>query len=182
MYETLTYTHELSKVLDVFSKLREAFSYARFAWARQINLDIFQNASRPIGHDQDAISQKNGLGDTVGYKDHRLFNFLANSQKFDIELISRQRVERAEWLVEQQNLRAQNESLSQSGALLHATGQFVRIALAERVQSKDRQDRFDALADFSRVDFLNLCPQPNICLDRQPGKKVVCLEYYADFV
>ena len=50
-----------------------------------------------------------------------------DSEELDIELVARHHVERAEWLVEQQDCRVMSKRSSNCHTLLHATGKLSRI-------------------------------------------------------
>ena len=109
--------------------------------------------SRPIGHHQDAVGQEDRLRNRVRDQDHRFPDLLPEPQQLDIELISRQRIERGKRLVEQQHLRLPNERLSQRGPLAHPAGQLMRIRVAERFELQDRQYGFHPRRGFRRQQF-----------------------------
>ncbi len=60
-------------------------------------------------------------------------------QQFEIHLLARHGVERAERLVHQQEPRVLHERAHDRGALLHAAGKLERIALREFAQADHRE-------------------------------------------
>jgi hypothetical protein len=149
---------------DVPAEVRPPLGAVRIARSRKFNAQVLHHSSRPIGHDEDAVRQEYRLGNRVRDQDHRFSDLLPQPKQLDIELISRQRVERSERLVEQQHLRLPDERLSESGPLAHAAGQLVRIRLAERFELQHRQHGFHPLADFRGSDSLDLGRKPDIRL------------------
>ncbi len=79
-------------------------------------------------HQRDAIGQQQSLAQIVGNKDHRLLHALLQGAKFFLHLRSRDRIERAESLVENQNRRIGRQSPRHAYALPLASGELAGIA------------------------------------------------------
>src|SRR5215813_3363995 len=137
--DVLINAHQMVEVQDISAEFRQGFCCARGARPRQLDPEIFHDPAGPIRHEEDPISEKNSLRNAVGNQEHGFSNFLPDAQYFDIELIARQRIERAEWFIQQQYLWTKHESLSERRTLAHATRKLVRIILAESFKSQHQQ-------------------------------------------
>ena len=56
-------------------------------------------------HQGDARSQPHRLAQIVRHEDHRLVKSLLQQKKLALQFVARQRIERTEWLIHEQNLR-----------------------------------------------------------------------------
>ena len=65
--------------------------------------------------------------DRVGDEDDGLAALAPDPQHFQVHLLARQRIQRAERLVHQDQLGIVDEGARDRGALLHAAGQLLRI-------------------------------------------------------
>ncbi|MNT08705.1 hypothetical protein D3C72_1434550 [compost metagenome] len=155
---------------------------ARVARARQVDADVLDDAPRPLGHHEHAVREKDGLRDAVGDEDHRLAHLLPQAQQLDVELVARERVERAEGLVEQQHLGLRHEDLPQRRALAHAAREFVRVVAAELLQLEDRQQRFHAFVDVLLRQLAHLGREADVGFHGFPRQHVVGLEHHAHVV
>ena len=106
---------------------------------RQRDDDVLDDPGRPLGHHDDAVGQENRFGNAVSDEDHRLSIALPYPQQFEIHVVARHGVERAERLVHQQQCRMLDQRAANAGALTHAAGQFVRQAVGEIRDAGDLQ-------------------------------------------
>ena len=118
--------------------------------------------------------------DSMRDQQHRLAAGLPDALQFQVHPLARQRIQRAERLVHQQDARVAHQRAADAGTLLHAAREFIRIALGEigRARSSPAAGR---------------CPRPRRCwrsadaerqrhvlAHRQPGQQVGGLEHHAD--
>ena len=83
---------------------------------------------RAVGHHHDAVGQQHRLVDVVGDHDHRVAEPRMDLHHRVLQMGAGQRVERAERLVEQQDLRLHRQRPGDADALLHAARNFGRAA------------------------------------------------------
>jgi hypothetical protein len=93
--------------------------------------------------------------------------------------LARLRVERAERLIHQQNLRIADQHLRQPDALALAAGQHVRVAIAERSQADAGQPALRPLARLGRRRTRRLQADGDVFQRGLPGKQRVGLEQVA---
>src|SRR5690606_1058926 len=94
----------------------------------------------PITHDRDALAQLERLGQVVGDVHHRLADLAVQADDLGLHVAPDQRVERAERLVEQHDLRVHGEGAGQADALLHAAGELVGVGLGVPLQADEGED------------------------------------------
>ncbi len=82
----------------------------------------------------DPVGQQDRLADAVGDEQDGLARGRPDALQLDIELIARDRVERAERLVHQEQCRIVEQRPADRRALAHAARQLPRIAMRERAQ------------------------------------------------
>ena len=70
---------------------------------------------------------------------------LPDPLQLEVHALARQRIERAERLVHQQDLRIARQRPADAGALLHAAGQLVGISVAEFAKPGHRKQPVDAI-------------------------------------
>ena len=105
------------------------------ARARQRHAPVADDARRrPRRHDDDAVGQRDRLFQVVGDEQHRLAVGAPQIEQQIAHDLPRLRVERAERLVHQQDLRIADQHLRQPDALALAARQHVRIAVAEAAE------------------------------------------------
>ena len=80
---------------------------------------------------QNAVADPDRLGNRVRHEQHRELRVLPELQQLLLHLRARQRVERRERLVHQQDRGLHRHRARDGDALLHAAGQRVRIAVGE---------------------------------------------------
>ena len=73
-------------------------------------------------------------------------NSCQSLRQFERQLLARQRVERAERLVEQQHCRIGQQGAAKGGALLHAAGQHVGPMIGEILQPRQLKKPLGSLA------------------------------------
>ena len=105
---------------------------------------VFEDAAGPRGHHADAVGQVRGLAQVVGHEQHR--GPLVDPELLhDVpQLFARELVERAEGLVEQQQLRVVDQRAAQRRALQHAARQLPRPLVAEALEPHLREQRLGA--------------------------------------
>ena len=79
-----------------------------------------------VGHHNDTIGQKNRLVDVMSDHQHGVAELGVDRHHRILQMRAGQRVERAEWLVEEEDLRLHRQRPGEADALLHAAGDFRR--------------------------------------------------------
>ena len=92
---------------------------------RQVDGDIRLDAAGPRRHHDDARGHEDRLLDVVGDEQHRLLAPLPDAEQQFLHQPARLVVERAERLVQQQDLGIVGERAGDRGALLHAAGKLL---------------------------------------------------------
>ncbi len=101
---------------------------------------------------------------------------LPDAQELGLHLTARQRVERAERLVEQENLRPRRKAPGDRCALSHAAGELVRIRLFEPLEPDQCEETARDLALlFLRRAALQESNR-NVRFDREPREQAVILK------
>ena len=115
----------------------------------------------------------------MGDQHDRLAIALPDPLQFHVHALARERIQRAEWLVHQQDLGVARQRTADAGALLHAARQLVRIASAEFAEPghlpADRRSlvrRVLTTADAQR--------QTDVLAHAEPGQQIGGLENDAD--
>ena len=126
-----------ARILNVYSP-NSSSAHHFHAFAGAANRWRSFPASRPGSrrHDEDTIGEKHRFLNAVGHEQHGFLALFPDAQELQIELVARHRVERAERLVHQQQLRIGHQGAAQRNALLHAAGKLVRIHLFETFQAR----------------------------------------------
>src|SRR5712691_3035912 len=147
---------------------------------RELDAEIVGHARRPRGEHDHARAEKHRLGDAVGDEDDGLLRFLPDAQQLDVHLLARERIERAEWLVHQDQLGIVDERAGDGRALLHAAGKlvgvFVLVAL-EPDQSEEIARTPAALGYRKSEDFRR---EEHVVDDAPPLQQQRLLEHHAD--
>ena len=135
---------------------------------------------RPGRHDHHAVGQRDRLLEIVGDEHHRLAVGAPQVEQQVAHDLPGLRVERAERLVHQQDLRIADQHLGEADALALAAGQHVRIALAERAEpDAGRASPARARAPRARGVPGGLQPDRDVLQRGLPGKQRLGLEQVA---
>ena len=114
----------------------------------------------------------------MGDEHHGLGGARQDLGNLALELLARDGVERAERLVQQQDLRVERERAGDADALLHAARQLMRIVVRKAVQADETHEARDALTGLGGFNAGDLEPEGDVLGDRQPGKQVELLEHH----
>ena len=147
---------ELCAKLVVIGMLHHFLAKAR---AGKIDFDDLADAGRrPIGHADDPIAEEERFIDVV--RDHHGRDPLATPKTDQnlLKLISRERIEHAKRLVEQQHFRSKGKRTRDSDALPHALGKLGRKLMHRVAESDERQVIF---GDKSPLAKLRRCGTPD---------------------
>src|SRR5258708_19279809 len=87
---------------------------------RQPDAEIVGHARGAGGEDDDPGAEKPRLSYPVGDKDNGFLRLLPDAQQLEVHLLARERVERAERLVHEDELGIVDKRTPDPGALLHA--------------------------------------------------------------
>ena len=108
---------------------------------RQVDGDVGDDAARSRRHDDDPVGDEDRLGDAVGDQHDRRGGALPEPQQLEVEALAAQRVERAERLVEQQDLGLEREGAGERDPLARAAGQLGRAVADDPGIERDEVDR-----------------------------------------
>ena len=123
----------------IFAEFLVGLHFER-ARMRKLDAEIVRHARRPGCEHDHPRAEKHRLGDAVGHKDDGLFRFFPDAQELDIHLLARERIERAERLVHQDELGIVNERARDRGALLHAAGKLVGVFVLVALEPDEREE------------------------------------------
>ena len=111
----------------------------------ELGVDDGLDAAGPRRHHRDAVGEIDRLLHVVGDEDHGLGRALPDAQQLGLHQAARLRVERAERLVHQQDVRIEGERARDRGALLHAAGELRGIAVLEAGEADQLDEVLRAL-------------------------------------
>ena len=134
----------------------------------------------PGGQHDDARAEEHGLGDAVGDEHDRLLRLLPDAQQLKVHLLARQRIERAERLVHQDQLRIVDQRARDRGALLHAAGELVRVFVLRALQPDQREQVARTLAALRQRQAEDLGRQQHVVDHAAPFQQQRLLEHHAD--
>jgi hypothetical protein len=129
------------------------------AGAREIHADGFRDTPRTRGHYDNIVGEYDGLPDIMGYQENGLSCLSPNLQDLLLYRQPRQRIERAERFVHQQNIGLDCKRARDFDALTHTAGQFMRIAIGEVAETDQVEQLFD--------DRGGLRTQPSFRMERK---------------
>jgi len=104
---------------------------------RQGHGDAVDDPARARGHHQHLVGEVDRLGEAVGDEHDRLARGRPDAQELVAHGHAGLLVERGEGLVHQQHRRVLHEAAGDRDPLLHAAGEFVRVAGAEALEADE---------------------------------------------
>ena len=111
-------------------------------------IGIVDDAAGPRLHHADAVGEKAGLLQVVRDEQHGRLPRDPEVLHDRPQFLAGELIERAERLVQHQELRIVNQRAAERGALHHAAGQLPGILVAEAVEPDLLEQRVDAIAEF----------------------------------
>ena len=138
------------------------------------------DAARPRRHDVNLVGEIDRLLDIVGDEHHRLAEIGPQPQQPFLHLQLGLRIERAERLVEQNDVGVEQQRAQQGGALAHAAGQRVRIEIFEAGKPVAPQQRQRALARLAQRHALDLHAEDDVVEHGAPRQQQILLQHVAD--
>ena len=147
---------------------------------RQLDIEIVGHAGRAGGQHDDPRAEEHRLADPVGHEHDRLARLAPDVQQLEVHLFPRQRVERAERLVHQDQLGIMDQRAGDRGALLHAAGQLVGIFVGEPVEPHQCEKIARARAAFRHGKAEDLGGQQHVVDDAAPLEQERLLKHHAD--
>src|SRR5688500_1603218 len=153
---------------------RDVSRIAEITWMRNVDIDDAPDARRPRRHHHDAIGQLHRLFDVVRDEENGLPLGLPYAQQLTAHTQPRDRIERAERLIEIENIRIHRQRARYFQPLLHAARKCARITLLEANQTDELHVVVDTFLPFG---FRHLEePESDVLLDREPGKDATFLK------
>ena len=107
-------------------------------------------------------------------------DFFNNIDQLDLRRFTQLFVQRAQWLVQQQQLRLLDQAARQGDTLLLTTGQLVRFAFGKLGQLRQFEYIIHALCDFTLRHALATQAERNVVPDIQMREQGVRLEHHID--
>src|SRR6185369_9419521 len=171
---------EIDQVIANRVVLRVLMYGVAAAIARQRALHDFGDARvRSVRHQHDFVGKQDRFIDVVGDHEYRLVRRGANLQQFVLYYAARQRVERAEWLVEQQHFRLDREGACDTDALFHAAREFGGFFMLGAGETDEIEVTLANLVNpgAARVGPARTNREFDILFGRQPRHQRVALEH-----
>src|SRR5581483_2676440 len=160
----------------VFEELLAALD-GQLAGARQIDLERILNTSGPRAENDNPVRQVNRLVDLVRDEEHRLLRLAPDTEQLQLHDLASLRVERRKRLVHDQNLGVDRQGPGEIAALLHATGELVRIVILEPREAHELDELERALLVFLSVSTAAAFEaKEHVLQHRAPGQKAGVLE------
>lgn len=135
-----------------------------------------------VAHDRDAVAEAHGLVEVVGDEDDRLLQPLLQFEQLVLHVAADQRVERAEGLVHQQQVRVGGERAGQAHTLLHTAGQLVGPGVLQPHETRHLQGLGRALVALRAGHSLDLQAVARVLQDTAVGEEREVLEDHADLL
>src|SRR5712691_7652141 len=148
---------------------------AEVARMRDVDVDHSPDPRRPLRHDDDAIGELHRFFDVVRDEENRLLLRLPDAQQLATHLQSRDGVERAERLIEVENVWIHRQSARHLEPLLHPAGQLARIRLLESLQADELHVARDAIVLLAIAQTKET--ETDVLLDREPRKDAALLKH-----
>ena len=130
-----------------------------------------------IPHDDDGVAHGQGFFLIVGHIDERDPQLLLHALQFQLHFLAQFQVQRAQRLVQQQNLRLVHQRPSDSDTLLLAAGKLIHAALAIALQVDQLQHPIDLHVDLLPAHFLDFQAEGDVVPHIQVRKQRVFLEH-----
>ena len=131
-------------------------------------------------HDGDAVAQLQRLHQVVRDEDHRLVKLALEPDDLVLHVAPDQRVERAERLIEQHDLRIGAQRPGQPHALLHPSRQLVGIGVGEPAEPDDLEHLVGPRGALLPVDPLDLHAERDVVDDPPMREQAEVLEHHGD--
>src|SRR5262245_23926199 len=147
---------------------------------RQLDAEIVGHARRAGGEHDHAGAEKHRLGDAVGDEDDGLLRLLPDAQQLKVHLLARERVERAERLVHQDELGIVNERARDRRALLHAAGELVGVSVFLALEAHEREEVAGASAACGHGQTEDFGGQQHVVDHAPPFEQQRRLKHHAD--
>ena len=165
----------LSANSDVALMSRRLSSRPRAANGRRYSRS---NASGARGHDEQAFAEEQGFFHAVGDEDDRLAGVAPQLQDQGLHLLPRQRVQRPQRLVHQDELRVVGEAAGQGDALLHAARQLVDRLVPEPLEADGVEQVLHPGGDLAGRCAAHLRAEADVLGDVQPLEQRALLEHH----
>src|SRR5258706_14375015 len=104
------------------------------AWSGQVDVELVSDAARPAREDKNAVAEAHGLACVVGHEKNGQRARAPQADELLVQEVARDRVDRTERLVPEQDVRVLSQRPRERHALLHPSGQLVRPPALEAVQ------------------------------------------------
>src|SRR6266446_7880009 len=147
---------------------------------RQLDAEIVGHARGAGGEDDHTGAEKHRLSYPVGDKDNGFLRLLPDAQQLEVHLLARERVERAERLVHEDELGIVDERTRDRGALLHAAGELVWVHRLLALEPDQREEVAGARAALRHRQPENFRRQQHVVDHAPPFEEERLLEHHAD--
>src|SRR5690606_1915128 len=134
----------------------------------QARLERLDDPPGAGAHHDDPAAEEDRLRHRVGDEDDRRAGLAPDAVHLDVHLLARERVERAERLVHEQDARLVQQRPAKRRALLHAAGPLVRQRLLEARETGQRDERVRALVGAAPVHAPHLGLEQDVLAHAAP--------------
>ena len=140
-------------------------------------VDLLQHAA---AHQRDAVAHRHRLDLVVGDVDGRRLQLVLDAGDLGAHLDAQLRVEVAQRLVHQEDLRAAHDRAAHRHALALTAGERLGLALEQVLEPDHLRDLADALLDLGLAQLLDLEPVRHVVVHAQVRVERVVLEHHRD--
>jgi hypothetical protein len=150
------------------------------ARARQSNIDHALDLSRPGCHDHNVVGEKHRFGNAVRDEQNGHAPFVPELLQIEHQLIARQRIQRAEWLVHEELRRIVDKCPTKRDALTHPAGELMRVLVLKTSEADRAQQTARARLCGLAVELLRLGLQHHVAERSAPFQQHRILKHDAD--
>src|SRR3954452_6611290 len=133
-------------------------------------------------HDHHAVGEQHGLIEIVRHEQDRFLRALMDGGQLALQRLARLRVQRAERLIHQQNLRVDRQRPRNADALLHAAGELIGTAIARILQAHQIEIASRRFAQHPAAHPLHFQPERHVLKRGEPRQQRRMLEHHAAVV
>src|SRR3989442_5535147 len=160
---------------DIASEAEE-FRAVALAWTSQANVEVALDATGTGSHNDDAVAHVDCFVDVVSDQKHRSAAGLPKTEHFVLHAHAGEGIQRAERLVQEEDLGMVNQRPGQSHALGHAARQMVGVGVGEGFQA-DQPHEIVHLLTLTVVQTAGDEAGLEVAANGEPGEKVWVLKH-----
>src|SRR5216683_301005 len=160
-----------------FRELPAGADQVRLTGAIEHHLDFLDDPSGVSAKNENSIREIDRFVHVMRHKQGGLGLLCKDVGDIALQFLARNRVERAEGFVHQQNSGIEDQCSCDPDALLHPSGDLMRIVPSESVQADKPEHVVNPVLLVSARVAANLESEADVLLNSAPGKKVEMLKH-----